>query len=626
MMHIAPPSYSTKQPGKNFGGKLVALRLQSASLLRVCIILTDGGICRIEHCRGNMMSRTDRRTLLGVLGAGIAMSGVPGTAFVSRKQDTHVPIIFEPRTFGAKGDGKALDSAAINAAISACTQAGGGIVYLSPGTYRCGTVMLKSNVTLYLEAGATILGSVELNDYTREPGPPLMKDTGQLHLIFAKDAVNVTLCGAGRIDGQGRLYWRPAGHPPLPPQNAWAGVLSVGWTKGRLPSPMLEFVNCKWLRIEDIRIEDAPGWTMRPINCEQVFIRGISIKNPTYGPNTDGMDITGCTNVFVSDCSIDTGDDAICVKSENPYGSDPLVTKNIVVTNCVLTTCCNGFKLGTASQGGFENITFSNSVIYNNAVSFPERVISGIALEVVDGGWIEGVIVTGIRMQRTRTPIFIRLGDRSKKQAYPQHGLRGVMIEDIHASESLLASSITGLENALVEDVTLSNIRIDNVLPSRPEWVNQRVPEVPRQYPEARMFGMLPVSGIYCRHVRGLRLMDLSFRVAAGEQRPLMLCDDVRDIRISGLSTTSTKGQEPVIKLVQSGNAWISGAAAPAETATFLTAEGADCSNILLSDCDLRGAAQVVELGEGVAPQAVTVSGTVLKRAGAKDVRSEPLP
>jgi polygalacturonase len=143
---------------------------------------------------------------------------------------------------------------------------------------------------------------------------------------------------------------------------------------------MLEFMNCRRLKIQDVRIENAPGWTLRIVNCDNVDIHGIAIKNPVNGPNTDGIDITGCQNVTVANSSVDTGDDAICLKSENPYGPEPRLLKNILVTNCRLTTCCNGFKLGTSSEGGFESITFSDSVVYNADVPFRERVISGLAL------------------------------------------------------------------------------------------------------------------------------------------------------------------------------------------------------------------------------------------------------
>jgi hypothetical protein len=555
------------------------------------------------------MSSFDRRQLLSALAVSTIAAPLPAFARSSGRHDQPHPGVFDPRQFGAKGDGIALDSPAINACIDACTQAGGGIVYLAPGRYLSGTVVLKSNTTLYLEAGATLLGSTRINDYLLEPGPPLMSDADQNHLIFARDAENVTLCGPGLIDGQGASYWKASGHAPLPEEDAWADVIAHGWTKsGQRPSPMLEFVNCKWLRIEDLRIENAAGWTMRPINCREVFIRGISVKNSVHGPNTDGMDITGCTNVFVSDCSIDTGDDAICLKSENPYGGEPLLTRNVVVTNCVLSTCCNGFKLGTGTQGGFENITFSNSVIHNNAVDLPQRVISGVALEVVDGGWIDGVVVTGIRMQRTRTPIFIRLGDRSRPYPSPLHGLRAVTIENVHASDSVLASSITGLENSYVEDVTLANIRVDNALSSRPEWLRPVVPEMAAKYPEARMFGMLPASGLYSRHVRGLRVTDFSLRAAAGEQRPALVCDDVRDLRISGLSTTPGRDGQPIMRLIQSGDAWISGCAAPAGTKALLAVEGPASTSILLSGCDLRGAERALDLSPEVPPNGVEAS------------------
>jgi hypothetical protein len=547
-----------------------------------------------------------------MLTAAMATSIAPVAYASSKSKDGTLPI-FDPMHFGAKGDGNALDSPAINAAIDACNRGGGGLVYLRPGVYRSGTVILKSNVTLYLEAGSTILGSLDLNDYTEMPGPPKNGDANQRHLIFAKDAENVTLAGPGRIDGQGPNFWEPSGRAPLPPEDQWAEVVAHAWKKkptGR-PSPMLEFVECRWLRIEDVRIENSPGWTMRPYNCDNVYINGIAIKNPNFGSNTDGMDITGCQNVFVSNCSIDTGDDAICLKSESPYGGEPRVGKNIVVTNCVLTTCCNGFKLGTATEGGFENITFSNSVIYNSAGDFKDRVISGVSLEVVDGGWIDGVVVTGIQMQRTRTPIFIRLGNRRRPYNYPQHGLRGVTIENIHASEALLASSITGLKGAEVQDVTLSNIRVDNVLPCRPEWVGRTVPEKENVYPEARMFGMLPASGLYVRHVRGLRLDNVVFSATEGEARPTVTFDDVIGARVSGLSSTPVSGEMPVVQLTHTSDIWISESAAPAGSSKFLGVDGAGSSNILLSVNDLRGARKAFEIVGDVSQKAVTLSGNI---------------
>ena len=318
----------------------------------------------------------------------------------TRSAGSPVPL-FNIRDFGAVGDARTIDSAAINRAVDRCSAAGGGIVYVPAGTYLCGTIVLKSNVTLYLEAAATILGSSDINDYTIKTRNSALKnhDENPTHLIFAQDAENVSVAGTGLIDGQGPAFWVPSDRKALAPEDAWRNAAAFVNKPLPRPSPLLEFYNCKNLRIEDIRIQNAPGWTLRPICCDKVFIRGIIIKNPVVGPNTDGIDVTCSRNVFISDCLIDTGDDCICLKSEDPYQTGKFeISKNIVISNCVLTTCCNGFKFGTGTHGGFENITFTNSVIFNDDVSPAARVISGIEVAVVDGGYIDGVVISNIRM------------------------------------------------------------------------------------------------------------------------------------------------------------------------------------------------------------------------------------
>ena len=557
----------------------------------------------------------DRRQLLLSLTAASTL-GVSGAWAQASSLGPAQPV-YDVTRFGAKGDGQALDSPAINAAIDACTRAGGGIVYLRPGTYRSGTVVIRSNVTLYLEAGSTLLGSLDLRDYTSMPGPPPKGDANDLHLVFARDAENIGIAGPGRIDGQGSHFWVPSGRPPLNEEDQWAEVAAHAWFKSPLgrPSPMLEFVGCRYLRIEDVRIENAAGWTMRPINCDNVFIRGISVRNQNIGPNTDGMDLTGSQNVFVSDCTIETGDDCICLKSENHYGSEPRLSRNIVITNCMMTTCCNGLKLGTATEGGFENITFSNSVIYNNPGMFKDRVISGIALEVVDGGWIDGVVISNIRMQRTRTPIFLRLGNRSRRHTYPQHGLRGVMIENIHASEALLASSITGLPDAFVEDITMSNVRVDNVLTRPLDWHMHTVPERANKYPEARMFGMLPASGLYVRHAQGLRLQDFSFRALRNDLRPTVVFEDVKDVRMRSIASTPAS-DAPLIGVHNSSDLWLSETAAPSGARALLELTGDKSQNILVSACDVRGTSRPVITAPEVPSAAVRLSGNIPADAG----------
>jgi Glycosyl hydrolases family 28 len=514
---------------------------------------------------------------------------------------------FDVRAHGAAGDGKTLDTKAINTAIDACNAAGGGVAYLPPGDYLSGTVVIKSNVTLYLEAGATLLGSKNLADYSMQSGPPAKGDANQKHLVFARDAENVGLAGPGRIDGQGAAFWIPSGRVVPPPQDDWRDVATYDWKPTDRPSPLIEFAGCKYVRIEDVRIENASGWTLRPINCDNVFIRGITIKNPVIGPNTDGIDPTGCRNVTIADCFIDTGDDAICLKSENPYGGEVRVTKNVTITNCVLTCCCNGLKFGTATRGGFENVSFTNSVIFNEDVNLKARVIGGIEIEMVDGGWVEGVVISNIRMQRVRTPIFVRRGIRRARPDGTAGTLRGVMIENIHATGSILTSSITGLSGFDVEDVTLSNIRIDSEEAGREEWTAREIPENPKAYPEARMFGRLPSYGFYCRHVNGLRMRGIEVNAAANEMRPAIVCDDVKRFDVDGLRVSAPASAQPVVKLIDTRGAFLRGCQAPAGTKVFLDVQGSQSERIVLAASDLSAAEKAVQMGAGVPSTAVEV-------------------
>jgi hypothetical protein len=554
----------------------------------------------------------NRRALLQLLGAaGIAQAGVVLGAAPKVKGDA---LLLRPQDFGAKVDGTTLDSPAINAAIDRANGQGGGVVYLSPGVYLCGTVILKSNVTLYIEAGATILGSKEVQQYTPQPGPPEGADASTRHLIFAKDADNITLCGPGLVDGQGPSFWTPSGRRKYAPDELWGDVASLYLNPKPRVSPMLEFVNCRQLRVEQVRIENASGWTMRLMSCVGVVVDGVSIKNPVVGPNTDGIDISNSSDVRVANCSIDTGDDAICLKSENPYGDSVPVMRNVTVTNCTLTSCCNGFKFGTRTYSGCENIVFSNSTIHNAADSeLNARVIAGIALEMVDGGWLENVVITGICMQRTRTPIFLRLGARTAPRAGGSTYMRGVMISDVYATESVLTSSITGLANLPVEDVTLSNIEIETQEPGKWEWTERAIPEKPHDYPEARMLGRLPAYGMYLRHAVGVRMHDVKFKSLPTEQRPAVVADDVTSIEIAGLRVPSQGNVSPVIDLRQTKNAWIRDGRAPSDAPSFLSVTGAESAEILVSGCDLLKATRPVTVAADVAPATVTLANNVLR-------------
>lgn len=538
-----------------------------------------------------------RRSLLALAGVALAPTS-------SRAQgDRQTGHFFDVRNYGAAGDGKVKDTAKIQDAVDECAKSGGGTVYLPPGVYLSGTVILRDNVAFFLEAGATLLGSTDLADYSSQTGPPLTGDANAKHLLFARDAANVTVCGSGHINGQGRAFWVPSHRRAPEPEDAWRDVATYDWKPTNRPSPMLEFFNCRDLRIEDVTLENAPGWTMRPIECDGVVIRGIKIRNPVIGPNTDGIDPTCCRNVFVSDCDIATGDDAICLKSESPYG--PLgVCKNITITNCVLTCCCNGLKFGTATMGGFENVTFTNSVIYNNDVPLNARVISGIAVEMVDGGWVRGVVISNVRMQRVRTPIFIRLGNRGNGQRTPVPGkLRGVMIDNVYATGAILTSSITGLPGHDVEDVSLTNIRIDTEEGGKQEWTSRDIPELAARYPEARMFGRLPAYGFFCRHVSGLKLDSVQIVAATPDMRPAIHCHDVKDLRVDRFTASAPSSSEPLVVLSDVEKAFMTGCSLVGDTGVEL--RGVRTRGVHLVANDFSRAVRAFNLRDGAAPDAL---------------------
>ncbi|PZG01930.1 glycoside hydrolase family 28 protein [Micromonospora deserti] len=516
---------------------------------------------------------------------------------------------FDVRDHGAKGDRSTLNSRAIQDAIDAAAAAGGGLVYVPPGTYLTGGLALKSHVTLHLEAGATLLGSPDLADYPAYPGPPVDCDANQRHLIYARGAENIAITGLGTIDGQGQAFWESRGRPPVPLEDQWRDV--IAWNlkpvgENDRPSPMIELVECRNVRIEDVTLRNSPGWTLRPIGCDTVLIRGIVIRNPIDGPNTDGIDPTCSENVLIANCDIDTGDDAICLKSEDPYGG-LRVSRNITVTNCVLSTCCNGFKIGTRTLGGFENITFSNSVIYSRQVPLNERVIAGLAIEVVDGGWIDGLVVTGLRLQNVRTPIFVRLGNRGDGRPAPSPGrLRGVMISDLHASGAILTSSISGVVDQHVEDVTLRNIRIDTDEGGQREWVDRVVPEVEADYPEARMFGRLPSYGLYCRHVTGVTVSGLTVRCTVPDRRPLLVTDDAADLNLTDIDGSGPGPDVALLDLRDTRDASIRTSRAPRGTDVFARVSGSRSERVALVGNDLTNARIPVLVTGGATADRVT--------------------
>ncbi len=472
-----------------------------------------------------------------------ALAAAPGLAAQSETS-------FAPT--GAARDGVTLDTRAIQAAIDRCTAAGGGVVSLPAGRYLTGTLHLRNHVTLHLEPGAVLLGSKRLQDY------PILHDAIVSYtsnytdrcLIRADGATNIAITGAGTIDGNG---------------TAFTGKYMVR-------PYLMRFVGCRNVHITGITLQNPAMWTQHYLECEDVLVEGIRVRSRRPRVNNDGIDVDSCRRMRIANCDIDAGDDAIVLKATT---SSPC--RDIVVTNCILSTLCNAFKLGTESEGGFDNIVFSNSSIYDTN-------LAGIALETVDGGDLRRVSISNIVMRNTRYPIFLRLGNRARpiSQNAPRPGIatfsevmiRGVIIE----ASSTLPCVITGLPGHPIQDVVLEDIQLTAPGGGTPLPANHQVPERPEAYPEARMFGALPASGLYCRHVRGLSINRFTLHTAKPDLRPALFADDADGLTVSSLSAPAAAS--PLIELHNVRHARIRDTQTSASSQAFLQMRGSQTQDI----------------------------------------------
>jgi polygalacturonase len=433
--------------------------------------------------------------------------------------------VCDARTFGAKGNGVVVDTVAIQRAIDACARAGGGRVELRSGTFVSGTLILKDHITLAIARGATLLGSPRIEDY--QPFPPedvakiavdgstQNKGNGPYHLIHAENAVDIAIEGGGVIAGNGAAFWDkgPTGDPVA---------------RRPRPSPLIEFVASRGIRIQGVTIRDASGWTIHPLESSGIRISGIVIRNDPKGPNTDAIDLDSSRDVVVSDADIVAGDDCVVLKTTGRRPARPVpATQNVLVTRIRCSSDDQGIKIGTESLGDFRNIEISDVLIYR-APGMYRPPTAGISMSMVDGAAFDDVRVRNIVIRDTATPLFLRLGNRGRGQATPVPGtLTNVAFSNIRASGGTLASSITGLPGHPLRGITLRDVVL-TMAGGKTEPFVGLVPEAAGDYPHAPMFGPLPASVLYLRHVDRLSLFNVRLRVTARDVRPPLVLDDVR--------------------------------------------------------------------------------------------------
>lgn len=501
--------------------------------------------------------------------------------------------------FGAVADTSKLSTSAIQKAINECAANGGGQVIIPAGKYKTGTIILKSNVDFHFENGAILYGSKNLNDYIKlKPAyVSLRTQEATIQLIYAENVENVSITGFGEINGQG------------------SGFKKLSWNDEGITRPhLVRFITSNNVTIENITLKNSGCWMQHYLACEKLQIRGVRVFNRNNF-NNDGLDLDGCRDVTVFDFISDSDDDGITLKSTSPKPCE-----NIAITNCVISSRCNAIKLGTETNGGFKNISISNCVVKPSEIAEPAfygntKGASGIALEIVDGGVMEGISISNIQIDGTESPIFIRLGNRArsyKKDLIIDHvgTLGNISISNVRVKNAgKIGCSITGQPGFPVNNIRFSNVVMEFEGGGTLDDLKKEVEEKPKDYPDGNMFGTLPAFGFYIRHATNISFNGIQLSTKNDDFRVALYLDDVTQSNFSNLQIESNKGNYANICLKNSQNIIIKESILKGKSACFVNLDGERTSNISIVNNLLGNADRVYNLGLTVQKQVVTELG-----------------
>ena len=421
--------------------------------------------------------------------------------------------VYNVLDYGAKADGKTVDTEAVQAAIDACTNAGGGTVLIPSGrTVKTGTIFLKDYVTLHVENGAVLLGSSDIADYAEGTHKNMYKNEPHMDrcLIFAKGATSFAITGKGTIDGNG--------HPKY-----------FTSEKGR---PMLmRFMECRDITMRDITLINPAAWVSAWLYCDEIVVEGIRIFSRVNG-NGDGLDFDGCTNVRVSNSSFDTSDDSICLQASQPDKA----CKNVVITNCTFTSKWAGMRIGLLSRGDFESITVSNC-------TFTDIQDSGLKIQLNEGGTMKNMVFSNLVMKNVPRPIFMTFCQQracvdSPEKMYPMKSMenfifRGIIVDNRELDKNS-AIFFSGMPGQYIKNITLTDIQLffsggGEEADANKTQLNEYTLEVlDGWWPEFHLVGTLPASGVYARHVDGLIMENVVINTASPDARPAIVLEDVK--------------------------------------------------------------------------------------------------
>jgi polygalacturonase len=546
-----------------------------------------------------MAGKLSRRKLIAQMSVPPIVASLAGSSFSSNgsAQTTDDKLsgarVFNVREFGAKGDGKTLDTVAVQSAIDAAHKDQGGTVLIPAGTFVVGTIELKSNVTLKLAVQGRLLGSDKPEHYRAGNGIP--ESNGNIVMISAAHAENVVIEGPGTIDGNGAKFFTGKGDMTGPGQNSAEGYF-------RRPH-LLVFYQCKNLSIRNLFLTASAYHCSRILECERVFLDSVRIYN-RVNLNNDGFHINSSQYVHIVNCDVACQDDACAL-----FGSNKFVT----ITNCTFSTRWSVFRFG---GGEAENITISNCVIYDT-FGCPIKMRCGARSR------FENISFSNLIMKNVTGPITVGLDSARRNSASNQstppankgvvrnisfNGIRGFVVgegrqhpdlpwpQKFRPGETRHCIVINGVGDDVIENVSFQDIHFTFEGGGTALEAAAEVPRIAGEYFE---IGTPPAYGLYARNVRGLMINNVRFEVSKPDLRPAVDLDNVSDVTINGMTAQGNTNAKSVVRVKDARDVLITAARVLASAAAFIELVGAKNTGITVEGGDISKAAKPILLSEG---------------------------
>jgi polygalacturonase len=439
-------------------------------------------------------------------------------------------IYFNIREHGVIGSNVDTDTRKIQVVIDSLSQTSGGTVYFPAGRYVLRTIVLKSNVTILLDRGTTLLASTDMNEFKPEYGS--FKDSGGrkfgASLFFAREAENISIEGNGIIDGQGFKEFYPV-------------------DKGIARPSIIRFTSCKKVKVSGVTLINSAAWVQHYVLCQDVILQNITVSS-FANKNNDGLDIESCERVYINGCNINSEDDSIVLKTLNRSAC-----RDIVISDCIISGLKSAIKTGTESIGDFENITIANCTIYGTR---------GISLLAVDGGNVNNITISNISMRDSYGVIVMRLGARMRPYTVPENKrpktpgtFQNIMISNVQAVNVTESNDfISGIDGYNIKNVSLHNIKIE--------------------YAGGGKKG--DSDRIFIRHAETVKINNLSLHFKTSDLRSVIQMENVSNIEIEGLTADSDRMAAPFFWVRNSSDILIRNCRPRQITGTFLQADNSN--------------------------------------------------